>query len=524
MDNDQRDSTEDTSATGSQFRQATDALDTLDSTYHRIRQLRQNLMHITDTISPLTHPLPTSYGPGHGALVLTDDQPSTSGAARASGSRIRPQIFTALPPTEAQSGPSPRTLRRIPPRGSQGSTGSRRQATILPPLTPQDAEMDSSAPFLPPDLHGESLQALNRMENTLSRMQGTRSQSLRDGSQTTIGRRVAARAAGAQQQVEADFMPLQQVTANISGSIAELQNRVYSLLNRVMERPLPNSRPIGSSLGDGVSSEERDQLRRLNPVRTNLSHRLSTLSNLPSARNLSTPTSVFSPDRPLLFEEPTSYVEEESSIDGSSRNRRPLDRHYAVRRDGQQSAIPSSTVPPNAMSWMLPSDGSYPAEHHHRPPSASLPQVFDPIRKRIFLSQVQTTLIMSSGSAARPRRKRDYSQRRRLGRSSLRTCHSISISSNGFGTNHHWQNSRTLRTTQPERLSAHGLRQTRRYAGPARTVDITHPRPLYHPSSFLLSRFICLRHSELACRISCSTSQRRARGTREAVTPLLPSP
>lgn len=239
--------------------------------------------------------------------------------------------------------------------------------------------MDSSAPFLPPDLHGESLQALNRMENTLSRMQGTRSQSLRDGSQTTIGRRVAARAAGAQQQVEADFMPLQQVTANISGSIAELQNRVYSLLNRVMERPLPNSRPIGSSLGDGVSSEERDQLRRLNPVRTNLSHRLSTLSNLPSARNLSTPTSVFSPDRPLLFEEPTSYVEEESSIDGSSRNRRPLDRHYAVRRDGQQSAIPSSTVPPNAMSWMLPSDGSYPAEHHHRPPSASLPQVFDPI-------------------------------------------------------------------------------------------------------------------------------------------------
>jgi hypothetical protein len=332
-------------------------IDPLESAYRRIREVRRSLLELSASMSSQPSSDHDSFHPGHEAIYLTGHRSSTIDQTR-----------EASPSVEAAHHTRP-TVDVFPPFPSYGVVHRRG----LPPVTDRRSAVPRHRPALSPtgnsQIGPEIEMALARLRTASqivrrTAMEGPPSAQDGDDPRTALGRRVAAREAAPSQRPrihDDEIVPLEQTSSDLYGGIEDLQNRLHGLLARVMERSsttsAPENGPPGPTRPPPVETAPprswfpADAARSVEPIRTDHSGRLSVLSNIP-ARNFSTPSSVFSAERALLFDEPTSYLDETDVLYPQS-----SDRSYVVRRtlvNGREVIHTLPSLQADAMSWMMP--------------------------------------------------------------------------------------------------------------------------------------------------------------------------
>ena len=341
----------------------------LEDAYRRIRRARRNLLELTETRA-----LHDEFNPGYEAITLTGDQDLDTNS------------YGAVEEDELEMPDTEGLLRRFDPaldfqytdRSMSYDTLSSDSAgpSSLAPSHPPTTQLPTPGTYTHPGLHPRRSQ----LESQLTR----RRELLHNDPTTTIGRRVAAREAGSP--------TLASSLATWDGASA----RIMTVIERDIERIRAATRQRRSEPTrqefqtiDATSRENRSldvdasrrgvrnqtvhatgttsftppfgtsvETRRQRPGRgsvypsppqspmSNQSGRLSILSNLP-VQNLTTPVSAIS--RPLLFEEPSSYI---SAADFTrpvpnfrdEQNGPVGERSYVIRRtinaDGEEHVHP----------------------------------------------------------------------------------------------------------------------------------------------------------------------------------------
>jgi hypothetical protein len=312
----------------------------LGAAYRRIRQARRNLLEMTETtlqdVQTRANEL-NDLDPGHEAITLTgepahlfnpeDDGHGMHRETAYSNVETRPSRYETIPALDFRDTDRSASYDTMPSNsvGTLPFTPSHPPTMHLPPLSPYSPPMY---------LHPRQLQP----ESQLPRR---RELSLNDPT-TSIGRHVAAREAGsvtspslispwdgaparlvtaierdieqlrtaaaAQRRTDPDRPEAQSLdtTSRVSRSL-DIDTTRRTIRNQVLQTRATNSTP---PLGLSVESR-RQRLGRGSVYpspqssTSSQSGRLSILSNLP-VQNLSTPVSAVS--RPLLFEEPSSYI------------------------------------------------------------------------------------------------------------------------------------------------------------------------------------------------------------------------
>lgn len=370
----------------------------LEAAYRRIRQARRNLLELTER-SPPQDPQtrtgePNDFNPGYEAITLTGEQDYDTdeeelamlreNAPQDTQARLRRyETILALEFQDTDRSVAHDTM----PSNTIGSFP-------LTPSHPRTTHLPSFSSHLPP---GHFHPRRSQLEGQLAR----RRELLHNDPTTTIGRRVAAREAGS--AIPGSFMSSWDVTSarfmsaierdieqvrtatrqrrtnpvrpevqpvdTVSQARASRSLDVDTLRRAARNQPLqPRAANSAPPLGPPVESR-RQRLGRVSvhpspqsPM-LNQSRRLSVLSNLP-VQNLTTPMSAVS--RPLLFEEPSSYIPA-TDVTRQYPNFRDeqngpvgAERSYVIRRtinaDGEEHVHPISFEwsDEEASPWVLP--------------------------------------------------------------------------------------------------------------------------------------------------------------------------
>ncbi|KAG6896740.1 hypothetical protein C0992_006402 [Termitomyces sp. T32_za158] len=323
----------------------------LEAVYRRIRQFRRNLQEVADS---------ASSGERH---TRPSADNNLTGVREPSSSLIMQDNSYGSEPSQHPIVGPPRI---------------RRLNRDLPPLTtfPPAHDISSSSNSPPPTAPYTHLH-----ENWSQR----NSEFHADDAETTLGRRVAAREATRASathsrrnsnpltrfegnliqlvvNMEREFDHIRQQRSEISRTLppdarpAPLSRRTTELRRQLASQNRETSSPANFSLVP-PSDWFRRRLAGLpssrSPTMSSWSERLSLLSNFSSVQNLPTPVSTSS-SRPLLFEEPTSYLQgsedpnESRSVAFSNESGVEPDRSYVVRRrytaEGEEHVHPISLL------------------------------------------------------------------------------------------------------------------------------------------------------------------------------------
>jgi len=401
--------------TQNSLRQASAALE---AAYRRIRQVRRSLLELSDTLPPSDSQTRISnsndIGPGHDAIMLAGtpvEDPSDSDEAmdleRLRSSLPASTTVDGREQIEADFGRDEHYfdaerarwsdhILQPAPANSEDPVGTVRQP--LPSHT-------LNSP-LSPTRHTFHPRRRSWLESQLSRR---REQNPNDPS-TALGRRVAAReAAGGSNFVDPSIPPwLDENPLSRASEIArdiENMNSRFLVQIRHTEPAISASRDVpprptdaeihasripdvnalraasqpqmtaGSSLFPPRPPTSNRRWRAMrtesrqssgpSPNNSTPSDRLSLLSNF-SVQNLATPTSNFTRDRPLLFDEPSSYVqptnparrrsEEILETTGAGADRRSYVVHRRMNADGDEHihSINLEWDDEDSMSWLMP--------------------------------------------------------------------------------------------------------------------------------------------------------------------------
>ncbi|GLB36543.1 hypothetical protein LshimejAT787_0308310 [Lyophyllum shimeji] len=339
----------------------------LEAAYRRIRQVRRNLLEVTDRMpTPESPSYPfelNDFGPEHNAIVLTG--PSADDSTNVDGGNFGRSLAITAPPNMRATG----RFGDLPPLNTTGMVNP-----TLPNV--QDSPYLSHRPYLLP--------RRSQLDSQLAR----RREAQMDDASTSLGRRVAAReAAGASNPgPHSTLNSLSRFDGNSSQLLASIERDIahFRMIaqQRRMEAALaatpdsatapastrPNSTPdAGASrrpsqaqnastgpntglLGLHPESRRRRLTGGIYSARASASthsERLSLLSNF-SVQNLPTPVSAN--PRPLIFEEPSSYIQVADFTRSESRHDWEDDieehdqRNYVIRRrlnaDGEEHVHP----------------------------------------------------------------------------------------------------------------------------------------------------------------------------------------
>lgn len=372
----------------------------LEAAYRRIRQVRRNLLEMTDSFSA---PEPTrrraedsGIGPDHEVITLTDSTGNDPGP-------LNYERFDER--LEMRPGSSPGTmmeerLRQFETRIDNRGGHPFRDLPLLNTPGPTHAAPPSNtnSPGLPNRTY--PLPRRSQLETQLSR----RRESYMDEAATSIGRRVAAReAAGSSNTGSSSFGPFNS-TPGSSAIFASIERDIEHFRTiarqRRTEPPLgardnprlsdprasrtvdPNTRRRGTyvpslltgaemssqpSLGPQPESRRRMLTGAFSSPISSQSERLSLLSNFSNVQNLTTPVSAGIP-RPLLFDEPSSYIPAANFVQQTPQYSDTIDdfltesneqRNYIIRRtfnaDGEEHIHPVNLDWPDddESSWFV---------------------------------------------------------------------------------------------------------------------------------------------------------------------------
>ncbi|KAG6919543.1 hypothetical protein DXG01_004206 [Tephrocybe rancida] len=349
----------------------------LESAYHRIRQFRRSLLEVADSASS---PRERRSSPSEAAYPSPNDNRRTFTLSSAQG------------PDTSDSEDDELYSARPYPRRPPGAISRPRD---LPPLRTsvqtRNTPSSSNHPVIPHPPYPQVYRS--QLDSRFSR----RRESLADDASTSLGRRIAAReAAGATGStpvspayshflsryegnsaqllaaLEREFEQFRQPslpqsppvrprteftrTASTNAPVAPNGPRAADIRRQIITQNLQDleaSRANNSSLVPQPESLRRRLTGSIFPSRSSTmstqSERLSLLSNLSSIQNLPTPLSATS-SRPLIFEEPSSYVRaadftnESRDSAWSTNYGEEADRSYVVRRrynaDGEEHVHP----------------------------------------------------------------------------------------------------------------------------------------------------------------------------------------
>ena len=388
----------------------------LEAAYRRIRQARRNLLELTETSPPQDPQSRTAerndFNPGYEAITLTGEQDYDAYNIEDDEFELRRE--NAPPHAEAplrQYGTIPALDFQDTDRYDTMLSNSIGSLPFTPPSPhPPTVHLPPLSPYLPPGFHPRRSQ----LDSQLAR----RPEILLNDPTTTIGRRVAAREAGGATPVRS-LSPWDGASTRFIATIerdiehvraAARQRRTDPVRSEIQPADIA-SRPSRSldvditrrstrnqtlqaratinstsPLGPPVESR-RQRLGRGSALpspqspMSNQSGRLSILSNLP-VQNLTTPVSAVS--RPLLFEEPSSYIPAADFTRQypNEQNGQVGERSYVIRRtinaDGEEHVHPISLEwsDEEASPWALPGgqrdelyvDYMTPPRPHRAPP------------------------------------------------------------------------------------------------------------------------------------------------------------
>ncbi|RDB29033.1 hypothetical protein Hypma_015111 [Hypsizygus marmoreus] len=373
----------------------------LEAAYLRIRQVRRNLLEMTDTLpsSERRSQEGSNIGPNHESITLAgglDADAVGSGEDSATRDALSPVSTTFEERLRQFEATIQSDLQRRSERYQE-----------LPPVTPSPTH---STP--PP-----SNQTTIRRPPILPRRSQLESQFARrreiamDDAATSLGRRVAARQAAGSLNSQPNVTPSRRSTLgsenNSTRLVATIERDIEHFrslarqrrseptpatvlegldladrTNRTVDNPTsrlthPHSLVTGDSPSRRFSLVPQQEMRSGDSRRrrfllsnspiSSQSERLSLLSNF-SVQNLSTPVSAGIP-RPLLFDEPASYIPAanftQPSADGvESASDTGEERNYTIRRrlnaDGEEHVHPINLdwlrLDEDAQSWLMPRD------------------------------------------------------------------------------------------------------------------------------------------------------------------------
>ncbi|KAJ7139594.1 hypothetical protein C8R44DRAFT_308000 [Mycena epipterygia] len=365
----------------------------LQAAYQRIRQVRRSLVELTEPVAssdPDVQYLSGNIGPGHSALLLTaspvDESSDTDDAIDfqtvrsnlAAVDRQTQEYLDRFAPSswsdhQSQSPTIPQLPR--PRRQIQLPSPSSSAEPLYPPTVPRRSMLESQL-------------AARRLNS--------------DDAATFIGRRVALReAAGSSRAVDTSSQtdPIQravEMERELShfryqrrtdpGIVSRADALSRSDLIRAarsldMESLRAGRQPSNISTNVPLHARPQTNPRRWRAYRPAVEtrqnsnntqssasarpdrDRLSILSNF-SVQNLSTPTSAIARDRPLLFEEPLSYIsgqrrESRDIVDSPIGSERSYFIHRRVNADGDEVVhnINLEWDDEDPVSWLIPTTG-----------------------------------------------------------------------------------------------------------------------------------------------------------------------
>ncbi|KAF7340080.1 hypothetical protein MVEN_01926100 [Mycena venus] len=337
-------------ARGHSLRAASDALQ---AAYRRIRQVRRNLVELTndEPLLPSPHSLNGDIGPNHSALLLT-----TSPVEEASDNddtidfqRIRANLAAVDRQTQEY-------LDRFAP-GSWSDHQPPSNVDLPRPRRHVQLPSPSSSSVEP---HQQPAIRRSMLESQLARRRELYNSDDPSNPSTSLGRRVAAReAAWPSRAVDTPPQPPMDPILRA----VEMERELIHL--RAMNQQRRTDPGVAAARADALSRAEmiratrsldmeipadgapiaplpkRDKIPTIPnpPASAHPDSRLSILSNF-SVQNLPTPTSAISRDRPLLFEEPLSYTgqrrESADIVDSPIGAERSYFIHRRVNADGDE--------------------------------------------------------------------------------------------------------------------------------------------------------------------------------------------
>ncbi|KAF7306495.1 hypothetical protein MIND_00440800 [Mycena indigotica] len=366
----------------------------LQAAYRRIRQIRRSLDLSNDSM-----PSPDPMGPNHSALLLTASPIEDEGSDAEDGidfsdrqARDYPPFSWSdhqpVPPPPPRSrglqlpSPSPSTSEPLymPLRFGLGSHAPPRNQSIMDDaatllgrnVAQREAAGPSSRPLVDPGFEHEMVQWRNITRRTDPGTSASRVDALSRSELMRNARSLDTEPPHPRQQL-----------ANISTNVPHAwpprnRWRVYR----------PNETRQGSNSVQSPSSAQP----RPRPPPTD---RLSLLSNFSTMQNLATPTSTLSRDRPLLFEEPQSYI---NSRRGSREMfESPAERNYFIHRrlnaDGDELVhnINLDWDDDDPLNWIMPMN------HMNHPPN--------PRRRRQRYRITNTRDLIPTPPSPEPRRR-----------------------------------------------------------------------------------------------------------------------
>jgi hypothetical protein len=346
----------------------------LEAAYNRIRQVRRNLLELSETLpaSQRRASGPNDIGPEHEAITLTE---ALVDASAPPDEDFRSQPVQSMHSLMGRLRRYERLLGLEDGHGRDSDTPIS-STSALPPRAPSQS---SSVPSPLSPQRSNHPPRRTQLENHFSRRRDANS----DDASTSIGRRVAAREAAGftpartfsrfalvERELEDLRLSLRQrrtepqrldtlVEHRREERVAQIESRINSLTapsnNASPTRPRLDSRPRPEPrrrLAESTYSQSPTSI-------STYSERLSLLSNL-SVQNLATPGSA-SIARPLLFDEPSSYIPAANFAPLSEPRAAGEDRNYVVRRrmnaDGEEHIHPINLDwSDEEMTWMIPRD------------------------------------------------------------------------------------------------------------------------------------------------------------------------
>ncbi|KAJ7226013.1 hypothetical protein GGX14DRAFT_350210 [Mycena pura] len=361
----------------------------LQAAYRRIRQVRRSLGELMAEPLPSPESVAGIMGPNHSALVLTASPVEESSDANdvIDFQRLRSNLAEVDRQTQEY-------LDRFAP-GSWSDHQQVSSAAVLP-RTRSHMQLPSPSPSSSEPLHHLTIPRRSMLESQLTRRREVLNP---DDATTFIGRRVAAReAAGTSRpldtppsshmdpslraaEMERELLYLRTPTRRTDpGMVAtaradalsrsELVRAARSLdmdIIRAGQRQQPTNAPSHPWQPRRwrtyrAAAETRANSSTQSPQASLPPHpdRLSLLSNF-SVQNFSTPTSALPRDRPLLFEEPLSYVNgqrrDSRDADSPGGSERSYFIHRRLNADGDELVhnINLEWDDDDPLSWLIPS-------------------------------------------------------------------------------------------------------------------------------------------------------------------------
>ncbi|KAK7064674.1 hypothetical protein R3P38DRAFT_54592 [Favolaschia claudopus] len=347
----------------------------LQAAYRRIRQVRRNLVELTDPLPPSPDSLTGDIGPNHSALLLTTS-PMEDGTDFDDATIDFQRIRANLAAVDRQS--QEYLDRYAPP-----NFWTDHQPPLNPDIPRPRRHVQLPSPPSPAELPPQPAVRRSMLESQFARRREFYNS---DDPSTFLGRRVAAREAAGSSRVadtpspqppldsiirhaemERELISLRSLNFNqqqrrtdpgvaahraeaiaraeILRAARSLDTEQFRSAQRAAQRPQPqvntNLPPLPRPpppmprrwRSYRASAETRQGSNNTQPpVSSHPDGRLSILSNFSSMQNLPTPSSTMSRERPLLFEEPQSFTGQLRGSNDIVESPIGLDRSYFIHR------------------------------------------------------------------------------------------------------------------------------------------------------------------------------------------------